>query len=137
MSRKRLRRKAHRRAGKEADRAWDALEDGDVGLALKEIRRAVHEAGDSPAIWTDYGRILRIAGQLKESEKALRSAILIAPDYADAYADLAETLSGMGLTIQAHRMISRAVELKPQVPLYRELERKHRAALPPDHPDRE
>lgn len=131
MSRKRSRRKAHRRASKEADRAWQALEAGNLDMALKDIRHALREADDSPAIWTDYGRILRAAGRLKESEKALRNALLIAPDHAEAYADLAETLSGMGLTIQAHRMISRALELKPQVPLYRELEEKHRKALPP------
>lgn len=43
MQPRRERRKARHRAAREADTAWEALEEGNLDLALKAIQRALDE----------------------------------------------------------------------------------------------
>ncbi len=128
MTHKKQKVKAGRRARKHQDRAWEAVENDNLDLATKEIRRALGERKDNPQIWLDCGLILGMQGELHEAEKALRDAILIAPTYGEAHAALAEVLARRGRTIQAERMQNRAVELCPgdeeysrQLELYRSL----------------
>jgi len=130
VNRKRRKRKSHRVAARTADRAWEAVERGDVGLALKEAARAAAKAPESPAAWTDYGRILALADRLSEAERVLRKAVLIAPSYAEAHVHLAGVLARKGLTINAALSMRRAVELRPEVALYRELLARYEALLP-------
>lgn len=100
-----------------------------MDLALKEASRAIERAEESPAAWTEYGRILAEAGRLSEAERALKTAVRISPSYADAHVYLADVFSRKGLTINATLAMRRAVELKPDVPLYRELLGSYEKAL--------
>ncbi len=74
--------------------------------------------------------ILHQAGDFEEAEKALRNAILIAPGYAEAFANLAALAGRLGRTIQAERLQGRAVELAPGDRTFREQIEAYRALLP-------
>ena len=132
MSRKRRKKKAHHLASRESEDAWAAVDAGDLDLAVKIMSRAGARAGASPDVSTDWGRILARCGRLKEAERALRFVIATTPSYADAYVELAAVLSGMGLSIRAWEEMQRAVELQPEVQLYRELLATYASRLPED-----
>lgn len=112
--------KALRRAHKLGERAWAAAEAGELYLACKEMRRALGERQDNPVLWNDYALILEMTGEPKEAEKALRNAILIAPGYAEGYANLAALVARGGRAVEAERLQRRAVELAPERPDLRE-----------------
>ncbi len=130
MHARKRKKKAGRRARKHTDNAWDAVEDGNLDLALKELRRALEERQDNPVIWNDYGLILGMAGESREAEKALRNAILIAPAYAEAHANLATLVAGLGRTIQATRLMHRAADLDPRNEQYRQKVETYEALAP-------
>lgn len=132
MDPRKKKRKADHRATRHARRAWDAVEAGDIDLALKEILRARGEREGNPVILNDCGLIFSMAGREREAERSFRDAILMAPTYADAYVNLAALLAGRGRTIQASRYQRRAVELKPDIPYYRELLAKYEEATAQD-----
>ena len=132
MQRKHRKRQAHKNADRLAEDAWAAVERGELLFAERCMKRAVGLASDSPKAWTDYARVLTLNGRLKEAEKAARSAILIAPAYDAAYVALAEALSGMGLTIQAYKTMEKAVEIRPQVPIYQKILLEYEHKLPAD-----
>ena len=113
MHARKRKKKAGRRARKHVDNAWAAVENGNLDLALKELRRALDTRQDNPVIWNDYGLILGMAGEPRQAEKALRNAILIAPAYAEAYANLATVVARVGRTLQATRLMRRAADLDP------------------------
>jgi cytochrome c-type biogenesis protein CcmH/NrfG len=132
VTRKRIHRKLHGRAHRAIEDAWAAVTAGRIDLAVRILTRAVRQAGEHPDVWTEYGRILAEAGRLRDAEKALRNAILIAPTFADAHAALAEVLARMGLSIEAYRAILAATALRPGTLLFEELEARLSRALPPD-----
>ena len=103
MQERKVKRKARRRAQRLLDRAWDAVDDGKPQLARREIERALRERQDNPALWNDYGLILEMQDELTDAERALRNAIVIAPTYAEAYANLAKVVARQGRTVQAER----------------------------------
>lgn len=119
MSSKNQSRKAARRAKKGADRAWDAIEHGEIQLAIKIMRRAVGERPANPILWNDLGVMLEVVGQLDEAEQAMRNALVVAPDYAEGYASLAGVLVRLDRVGQAVQAQRRAVELEPASELYR------------------
>ncbi|MBI1395246.1 MAG: c-type cytochrome biogenesis protein CcmI [Betaproteobacteria bacterium] len=61
-------------------------------LTAKLAERMEDQPGD-PRGWLMLARSYRALGKLPESERAYRRLIQVAPDDADAYADLAETLA--------------------------------------------
>ena len=120
MNGKKQKRKASRRALKYVERAWTAVESSNSDLASKEIRRALQERQDNPVIWNDFGLILMLREQFRDAETAFRNAILFAPTYAEAYANLARLLARTGRTIQAERMQRPATELDPKNSLFQQ-----------------
>ena len=130
MHARKQKRKAGRRARKHTDYAWDAVEDGNLDLALKELRRALDERQDNPVIWNDYGLVLGMAGEPRQAEKALRNAILIAPAFAEAHANLATLVARLGRTIQATRLMRRAAHLDPRNQEYRQKVETYEALAP-------
>jgi Flp pilus assembly protein TadD len=127
---RRKKRKADSLAARHRRRAWKALEEGNPDLAVKEARQAKDLSEGNPVVWSDYGLILFRAGEEKEAELALRNAILLAPSYVDAYVHLAQLLAARGRTRQAAKYQRRAVELKPNVSLYRRLLTQYEAESP-------
>lgn len=136
MSKKKAKIKARRRARKLQDQAWEAAEADNLQLAHKLLDQALRERQDHPEIWNDYGLILQQMGQHAKAEKALRNAILIAPRYAEAYANLAALVAGLGRTIQAERLQRQAVAHAPDSVSYRERLAAYQALVPDDDSDR-
>lgn len=100
----RKRRKERKRGRQEADRAWDVAERGDLEEAERSIRRAVERHEGDPVLWNDLGLILWRRGKLRESEKALRTALALRPEYEEAKANLAALLGSRGFFRQALRL---------------------------------
>ena len=90
------------------DDAFAALESGEHALAEKLSRRAAEEGHVNPRIWHDRARIATALGDEMSAEQALRQAILLAPGYAEAHADLGRLLAGQGRTRGARRALLRA-----------------------------
>jgi uncharacterized protein len=106
-------RKARRRVEKSMEQAWNALDNGDFGLAQKWSQRAVDEGRMNPRIWNDHGLILQFCQREEDAVEAFRSAIVLAPTYADALSNLAKLLMRLGQVAQAVRLQTRLAELEP------------------------
>ncbi len=123
MNPKKQKLKDRRRARKLAEEAWAAIEDGNLDLAEKIIRRAVLAQEDNPVLWNDQGMILNLRGKEAEAASAFRAAITLTSDYAEAYANLAAMRFRQGFANEAFRLQSQAVEHDPENATYsRQLE---------------
>src|SRR5262249_14889563 len=89
MTAKKQNEKERRRARKLAEEAWEAANEQNLDLALKIIRRAVTTQPDNPVLWNDQGVLLARSGDDRQAEKAFRSALSLAPDFAEPYTHLA------------------------------------------------
>jgi hypothetical protein len=113
MNAKRQRDKNRRRASRMAQQAWEAADEENFDLAVKIIRRAVELSPGNPVLWHDQGVLLL---KLDEDEKAARSfevAIQLAPDFADAFASLAEIRARQGHAELAAKLQRQAVRHAP------------------------
>src|SRR5262245_45778653 len=89
MNLKKQKQKDRRRARKLAEEAWEAANAGNLGLALKIIRRAVETQLDNPVLWNDQGVLLARHGDDRGAERAFLAALSLAPDYAETCTHLA------------------------------------------------
>jgi Tfp pilus assembly protein PilF len=89
MTAKKQKEKERRRARKMADDAWEAVDDGNLDLALKLSKRAVTTQPDNPRLWNDRGRILLLSADVDEADRAFRYAIRLARTFAEPYHHLA------------------------------------------------
>lgn len=112
MSRKQQRRQRHR-VEREVEEAWQALEDGERALAVRLARRAGEEGAVNPRVLLDCGRILLLCDEDEDAEAALRESIRLAPNYADAFAALAELQAKAHKMAAAVRLQEKVVELEP------------------------
>ena len=124
------RKKASRRAKKHVVKAWTAVEENNLKLALEESRLALKECQTNANVWTDCGLIFELAGELGEAERALRNALLLAPDRAETYAYLARIAARLDRTVQAARLQRKAVELEPACAMFRAQLETYEALLP-------
>ena len=114
MTAKKQKEKDRRRARKLADQAWDAVNDGNLDMAEKIIRRAVATQADNPILWHDQGAIQSLRNQGPEAEKSLRTALSLAPNYADALASLAALRFRHGSLREALALQQKAVQAAPE-----------------------
>lgn len=129
MNPKKSKEKERRRARKLADEAWEAANAGNLDLAEKIIRRAVDTQPDNPVLWNDQGVLLGMRGNAREAEEAFRSAISLAPTYAEPLAHLAALEARHGYLHEAVRWMERAAQNAPQSPEYAERLLTYRALL--------
>lgn len=113
MNPKKQKIKDRRRARKLADEAWEAVDAGNLDLAEKIIRRAVDAQPDNPVLWNDQGVILGMRQKEMESAEAFRTAIHLAPSYAEAYANLAALRFRHGFATDAAALQAEAVKHAP------------------------
>jgi predicted Zn-dependent protease len=73
--------------------AHQALYAGKWELAAHYYRRGLAEEPRSPAIWVQYGHMLKLCGQLDEAEEAYRQSLRLDPNHADTYAQLGHVLT--------------------------------------------
>jgi hypothetical protein len=136
MTSKKERHRRRRHAERELAAAWAALDDGNPVLAERASRRALETGFVNPRMWREHGLILLRCGKDAEGEEALRRAIALAPQYADAFADLARVQATRGKLAAAARLQQRVVELRPDSAADRALWDEWRAHLPPaEEPD--
>ncbi|HVC95634.1 MAG TPA: 2OG-Fe(II) oxygenase [Pirellulales bacterium] len=113
MNAKKQRDKNRRRAGKLAQQAWDAADDGNFDLSVKMIRRAVELNPANPVLWNDQGDLLLQLNDDDQAAASFQAAIHAAPDFAEAYASLAAIRARQGKAEQAVALQREAVRHAP------------------------
>ena len=73
-----------------ADRARDA---GQWPLAARHYRQALSEEPELPAIWVQYGHMLKESGDVAAAEAAYRESLRLDPENADTYLQLGHALN--------------------------------------------
>ncbi len=110
MTLKKQKEKDRRRARKLAEEAWQANTDGNLDLAVKLIRRAAETQPDNPVLWNDQGILLGALGKIEEAAKSFRSALRLAPTYAEAFANLAALRARQGIYWEAVALQEQALK---------------------------
>src|SRR5262245_43284248 len=110
MNPKKLKEKDRRRARKLAEQAWEAVNADNLDLAEKIIRRAVAAQPDNPVLWNDQGVILGLRRKEAEAAEAFRSALSIAPTFAEPFAQLAALRMRQGFSNEAVSLQAEAVK---------------------------
>jgi hypothetical protein len=128
MNAKKQKEKERRRARKMAEEAWQAVEEGNLDLAEKLIRRAVATQGDNARLWNDQGVILSLRGNDSEADRAFRFAIRMARDFAEPYHHLAALRARQDRLDDAAALQADAARLAPQNGVYAEKMEEYRAA---------
>jgi hypothetical protein len=118
MTAKKQKQKDRRRARKLAEQAWEALNNDNLDLAVKIIRRATATQPENPVLWNDQGVILAHYSKYADAEASYRTALSLAPDFAEPYANLAALRIGQGLVSEAISLQEQAVNLAPQNATY-------------------
>jgi hypothetical protein len=129
MNPKKAKEKERRRARKLADEAWDAVNDENLDLAEKIIRRAVATQPDNPVLWNDQGMVLRLRGKNTEAADSFRTAISLAPNYAEPFTHLAELRARVGQFRDAVGLMELAVKYAPHHVLLAERLESYRALV--------
>jgi hypothetical protein len=120
MNPKKMKEKERRRARKLAEEAWEAANNHNLDLAEKIIRRAVATQIENPVLWNDQGMLLSLRSKEIEAEDAFRSAISLAPTYAEPFAHLAAMRARQGYLHDAICLMEKAVQYAPQSAPYAE-----------------
>jgi hypothetical protein len=118
MNPKKQKEKDRRRARKLAEEAWDAVNDGNLDLGEKIIRRAVAAQEDNPVLWNDQGLILGLRHKDAEAAESFRTALSLAPTFAEPYANLAALRARQGFTREAVALQAQAVRHAPENTTY-------------------
>lgn len=123
MNPKKQKVKDRRRARKLAEQAWEAANDNNFDLAEKIIRRAVAAQEENPVLWNDQGVLLGLRQKDVEAAAAFRTALSLAPTYAEPYAHLATLCFRQGSANEAVALQTQAVRYAPEKAEY--VERLH------------
>ena len=114
MNPKKQKVKDRRRARKLADQAWEAANNDNLDLAEKIIRRAVAAQEDNPVLWNDQGVLLGLRHKDVEAAESFRTALSLAPTYAEPYAHLANLCFRQGSATEAVALQTQAVKYAPE-----------------------
>jgi tetratricopeptide (TPR) repeat protein len=94
-------------------KADEARYAGQWRLAADHYRRALDEEPRAPAIWVQYGHVLKLSGELAEAEAAYRESLRFDPDNADTYLQLGHVLALQNRPVEAANAYRRALALDP------------------------
>ncbi|HYT88134.1 MAG TPA: 2OG-Fe(II) oxygenase [Gemmataceae bacterium] len=109
MNPKKQKEKDRRRARRLVDEAWEAADAGNLDLAEKIIRRAVTAQADNPMLWLDQGAILELRQKELDAAESFRTALRLAPTFAEPYAHLAALRCRQGSVREAVALQTKAV----------------------------
>jgi uncharacterized protein len=131
MNSKKQKVRDRRRARKLAEQAWDAANQGNLDLAEKIIRRAVTAQSDNPVLWTDQGALLNLRNKEAEAAAAFRTALSLAPTFAEPYARLAALRLRQGFVGEAASLQAQALKYAPENATYAEQLEAYRSLAGP------
>ena len=97
-----------------ADRARNA---GQWPLAARYYRQALSEEPELPAIWVQYGHVLKQLGDVAAAVAAYRESLRRDPEHADTHLQLGHALVLQGQVEAAEAAYLRAAALDPQLDL--------------------
>jgi hypothetical protein len=120
MNPKKQKVKDRRRARNLAEQAWEAAHGANLDLAEKLIRRAVAAQPDNPVLWNDQGVVLGLRQKDAEAAESFRTALSLAPTFAEPYAHLAALRFRQGFSNEAVTLQTQAVRHAPQNAAYAE-----------------
>ena len=86
---------------------------GQWRLAADYYRRALDEEPRAPAIWVQYGHVLKLCGELGAAEQAYRESLGFDPDNADTCVQLGHVLALQNRPGEAADAYRRALALDP------------------------
>ena len=86
---------------------------GEWRLAAEHYRRALAEEPRAPAIWVQYGHVLKLCGEPDAAEQAYRESLRFDPDNADTYVQLGHVLALQHRPEEAAEAYRRALALDP------------------------
>jgi len=99
------------------ERGQACLEQGSLDDALTLLRTAVHHDPGQAAYHAALGRaLLRVGSAAREAVQALERATQLAPQNAQAFADLAVVLARQGMRLRAQKALETALHLAPRDP---------------------
>ena len=87
-----------------AEAAWEAVDRSDLLKAEKTLRNVLKTRVGDCVLWNDLGLVLWRKGDLREAERALRTAIMLRPNYEDGKMNLSALLASRGFYRQALRL---------------------------------
>ena len=118
MNPKKQKLKDRRRARKLAEQAWEVIQANNLDLAEKLMRRAVAAQPDNPVLWNDQGVMLGLNQKDVEAAESFRTALSLAPTFAEPYARLAALRARQGFAREATSLQAQAVKHDAQNVLY-------------------
>jgi tetratricopeptide (TPR) repeat protein len=86
---------------------------GQWRLAAERYRRALDEEPRAPAIWVQYGHVLKLCGELAAAEQAYRESLRFDPDNADTHLQLGHVLALQHRPGEAAEAYRHALALDP------------------------
>tara|TARA_B100000579_G_scaffold437184_1_gene465537 strand:- start:184 stop:1827 length:1644 start_codon:yes stop_codon:yes gene_type:complete len=86
---------------------------GAISDAAKYYKLFINKGFEDERVFSNYGKILRDVGNLKEAEIVTRKAIKINPNFADAYSNLGNILRDHSNLKEAENSYRKAIKLNP------------------------
>lgn len=98
----------------ETELGIDALQRGDLALAIWRLEQACHARTDDARAHLFLGAAYRAAGRPADAVHALRQAVWLQPESGAALAELGLALEAAGQSAEAVSVLERAVRLQPE-----------------------
>jgi len=86
---------------------------GQIRTVIEESDRLTREFPQSNILWNLLGAALNVQGKLEEAIAAYNKALLIKPDYVDAYNNMGVALKAQGKADEAIAAFNKALLIKP------------------------
>ncbi len=96
------------------DEIIDCQKRGEFFLAIKKSERWLGNFPYSFFMWNLLGILYKKIGEKKKSSDAYQNALLINPDYAEAYFNIGNSLFYQGLFDEAEKAFAKAAKLQPK-----------------------
>jgi Flp pilus assembly protein TadD len=97
-----------------AERASELIQHGDLKSAEMELRKAVDESPDDPALLTSLGGVLGMEGDLKQANTYLAKAVKLRPGDPLPRRNLAANEWQLGRFREAHENLERLIRADPK-----------------------
>ena len=88
---------------------------GNISQAIKYYKLFINQGFNDPAVFSNYGILLKSLGKFKEAELFTRKAIELIPDYAIAHFNLGNIMIALGNSQEAKISYLKAIELNPNI----------------------